>query len=285
LRLCRKGIGDGFSKKGNIGVEPAGSSEGTLPPGTTRDALFAGRLTVLQPAKGHRAGTDAVLLAASVPPEARRIADLGAASGAVGCGAALYNPDAHATLIEREPALVALARDTIALNRMAARVITREADAFRLGSEPDLREAFDCVLSNPPFFEARTVRASPTAGRASAHVLEGTLDDWVKNAVTILAPKGELGMIHRADALEALLAAFSRRLGAIRLRCVHPDTGSPAIRVLIFGRKGSRAPLTIVPPLVLHGADGRFLEAAAAIHAGEARLDMKTGGKSARPFL
>ncbi|OYU48617.1 MAG: methyltransferase [Rhizobiales bacterium PAR1] len=255
---------------------------GTLPDGVTQDALYGGRLILRQPEKGHRAGTDAVLLAAAVQPESRRIADLGAATGAVGLGAALHNPEAGITLLEREPALASLARDNAVLNRMQARVVAREVDAFRLGAEPDLREAFDCVLSNPPFFDARAIRVSTTPGRASAHVLDGTLDDWVKNAVTILAPKGHLIVIHRADTLEALLAAFTLRLGEIRLRLIHPDAASPAIRVLVSGKKGSRAPLAILPPLVLHGADGGFLEEAAALHTGRARLDMKTGGKSAR---
>ena len=267
--------------EGEVGVAPGELGKGTPSDGITQDAFFVGRLTLLQPAKGHRAGTDAVLLAAAVPPESRRIADLGAASGAVGLGAALYNPEASITLIERDPALVALARKNTLLNHVQARAVVREVDAFRLGAEADLREAFDCVLSNPPFFDARSIRVSTTPGRASAHVLDGTLDDWVKNAVTILAPKGRLIMIHRADMLEEILATFQRRLGETRLRFVHPDAESPAIRVLISGKKGSRAPLAILPPLVLHRTDGRFLEEAAAIHTGEARLDMKTGGKSA----
>lgn len=268
--------------EGEIGVARGELGEGIPPDGVTQDALFAGRLMLRQPEKGHRAGTDAVLLAAAVPSGSRRIADLGAASGAVGLGAGLCNPEASITLIEREPALVALARKNATLNQMNARAVAREADAFRLGGETDLREAFDCVLSNPPFFDARMIRVSTTPGRASAHVLDGTLDGWVKNAVTILAPKGHLIVIHRADALEELLAAFSRRLGEIRLLFIHPDRESPAIRILISGKKGSRAPLAILPPLVLHGTDGCFLAEAAAIHAGEARLDMKTGGKSAR---
>lgn len=238
----------------------------------TEDRLFGGSLRLVQPAQGHRAGTDAVLLAASTPPEARRIADLGAASGVVGLRAAQLNPEAHATLIEREAALVDLAQGNIALNGLATRVSAREADVFTLSRETSLREAFDLVLTNPPFLEAGSVRSSPKGNRAAAHVMAEPLDRWVRNAVTILQPKGQLVMIHRADALHAALTAFSRRLGEIRLRFVHPRGDAPAARLLISGRKGSRAPLAVLPPLVLHDAEGRFLPLADALHRGEGRF-------------
>jgi tRNA1(Val) A37 N6-methylase TrmN6 len=46
----------------------------------------------------------------------------------------------------------------------------------------------------------------------------------------------------------------------------------PAIRLLLSGTKGSRAPLTILPPVVLNGPDGRFTPEAEALHRGEATL-------------
>lgn len=253
---------------------------------TTDDALFAGALRLLQPKTGHRAGTDAVLLAAATPPGARRIADLGASTGLVGLRAAQLNPEASAVLIERDPAMARLARENIARNGLEDRVSTSLIDAFALGGVAGLREAFDCVLTNPPFFKAGQIRVSGNPQRAGAHVLDASLDDWLRNAVTILAPKGQLVVIHRADALGELLAAAGRRLGGLRLRFIHPATDAPAIRVLLAGRKGSRAPLAVLPPLVLHGAEGAFLPEIAALHRGEGRLDMtgeaprKTGGKS-----
>jgi tRNA1(Val) A37 N6-methylase TrmN6 len=252
--------------------------------GITEDALFGGALRLLQPAKGHRAGTDAVLLAASLPSGARRICDLGAASGVVGLRAAMLDVEAHVTLVERDSAMVELARRNVVLNGLGDRVSVRETDVFRLGGETDLREAFDGVLTNPPFFEAGVSRVSPNANRAGAHVTEGTLDDWLRNAATLLAPGGYLVMIHRADTLSAIVGAMSRRFGALRLRFIHPVVEGEAIRLIIAGKKGSRAPLGVLPPLILMGEDGRFTSAAAALHDGQARLDMlpqkRTGGKS-----
>jgi tRNA1(Val) A37 N6-methylase TrmN6 len=248
-------------------------------PTYTDDRLFRGALALKQPAQGHRAGTDAVLLVAATPVDASRIADLGASSGIVGLRAAQMNPTARVTLIEHDPAMVTLAASNIAANGLGARVEASEADAFHLGQHESWREAFDLVLTNPPFFSASGGRPSPDPHRRAAHVLDGDLDGWLRNAATVLQPRGRLVMIHRADALMDILPAMQRRFGGVRLAFVHPRAGQPAHRVLVAGRKGSREGMAVLPPLVLGGAEG-FTPEAAALHDGEARLDMTKGGLS-----
>ena len=79
-------------------------------------------------------------------------------------------------------------------------------------------------------------------------------------------------MIHRPEALPDVLAAFGDRLGAVAIRPVHPRADADAIRLLIFGVKGSKAPLRLAPAIALHEASGEFTPLAAAIHRGEALL-------------
>ncbi len=126
------------------------------------------------------------------------------------------------------------------------------------------------VLTNPPFLEAHRMRLSPT--KAGAHALDAaegaTLEAWVKRAVSILAPRGKLVMIHRADQVQAVLAAMQGRLGSLRLRFIHARAGEDAIRVLALGVKGSRGPLAIGAPIMLHDAAGGFTAEAQAIHEG-----------------
>ncbi|MCU0819362.1 MAG: methyltransferase [Beijerinckiaceae bacterium] len=240
----------------------------------TEDRLLAGRLRLMQPARGHRAGTDGVLLAAVAPPDARRIADLGASTGLVGLAAALALPEARVTLFEREPDLVELSRRNIEANGLSDRAEAVECDILARGTLTDFREAFDLVLTNPPYLEAHRMRLSPT--KAGAHALragEGeTLEAWVRRAASILAPRGKLVMIHRADQVQAVLAAMQGRFGGIRLRFLHPRAGEDAIRVLAMGVKGSRGPLAIGAPLVLHEEDGRFTANMRDIHEGQGRI-------------
>lgn len=59
-------------------------------------------------------------------------------------------------------------------------------------------------------------------------------------------------MIHRADALPELLAAFAGRFGDIAVLPIHPRQGDAAVRVIVAGRKGSRAGLRLLAGLVMH---------------------------------
>jgi tRNA1(Val) A37 N6-methylase TrmN6 len=247
------------------------------PPATTTDAFLGGRLRLSQPRHGHRIGTDAMLLAAAAPP-ARRVVDMGAGVGAVGLAMALRLPEAEVTLVERDAAIVALARHNVALNGLEARADVLEADVFDAAAFhrglPGL-EAVDLVVTNPPFADAGETRASPEPRRRAAHVLAGgTLDDWLRAVARVLAPGGALLLIHRADALPALLAACAGRFGGLAVRPVHATAGAAASRLLLAGRMGSKAPLVLLPPLVLHKENGRFTEEAAAIHSGELTVAM-----------
>jgi tRNA1(Val) A37 N6-methylase TrmN6 len=80
-------------------------------------------------------------------------------------------------------------------------------------------------------------------------------------------------MIHRPEALGAIIEAAESRLGALALMAIHPRAGGSAHRLLVSGIKGSRAPLRIAPALVLHQADGRLTPEADAIHRGERLVD------------
>jgi tRNA1(Val) A37 N6-methylase TrmN6 len=238
---------------------------------TTEDRLLGGAVTLLQPRRGHRAGTDAVLLAglAEVRPD-EVVADLGAATGAVGLMAAVRHPSARVLLVERDPDLAGLARRNLALNGMEDRGNIVEADVFW---PPQARResglvpgSVDLVLTNPPFFEGES-RPSPEKLRRAAHEMEGgTLGDWMGSAADLLRHKGRLVAIYRADGLQRCLGALERAFGSVVVTPIQPRAGEDASRILVAAVKGGRAPLRIAAPFVLHEAGGGFTAAAARLH-------------------
>jgi tRNA1(Val) A37 N6-methylase TrmN6 len=243
----------------------------------TLDAISGLGLRLRQMRAGHRVGLDAVLLAAaaasSAPP--RRIVDVGAGVGAVGLALARRFPEAHVDLVEIDAASAALARENAALNGLAARVVVVDVTAPAMRRAAGLTDgASDLVATNPPFLQAGAARVSPDPARARAHALDGVdgLAAWLRASLALLAPGGRFAMIHRPDALPAIHAALAGRLGDIAVRPVHPRAGEDAIRVLVTGTKGSRAPLRLQPGLTLHEGDGRATVAAQAIHEGRATL-------------
>jgi len=229
-------------------------------------------LALRQKRGGHRVGLDAVLLAAAAP-EASHIVDVGAGVGAVGLALARRYPRAHVDLVEIDAETARLAEANAAANGLAARVAVADVlspPARRAAGLADA--AADLVVTNPPFYDPATARISPDPSRARAHAATAPLADWLRASLALLAPSGRFAMIHRADALPAIYAALGARLGGVAVRPIHPHADSEAIRVLVTGVKGSRAPPRLLPSLVLHEADGRATPAAAALHAGEGSL-------------
>jgi tRNA1(Val) A37 N6-methylase TrmN6 len=246
------------------------------------DALLNGRVRLLQPRGGHRAGSDAVLLAAAVEPlETGTVVDLGAGSGAVGLMIAARSRTTI-VFVEKDPVLAEMCRRNVDRNGLRDRARIIEADILAPASERRrhglLAASADVVVTNPPYLEEGRSRSSPDAVRAKAHQLpEGGIERWVRVCADLLKPKGRLTLIHRADRLADCLSYLERGFGAIAVKAIHPRADEPASRIVITAVKGSRAPMLLAPPLILHERHGRFTAEAEAIHRGEALLRMRSG--------
>jgi tRNA1(Val) A37 N6-methylase TrmN6 len=238
-------------------------------PDATEDAVLGGRLVLRQPRRGHRFGHDAILLAAATAANSGEHAvDFGAGVGAAGLTLAARVPGFRVTLAEIDPALVGLAQENIRRNGFADRAravvldVTAGARAFAGVALPPGSAAR--VLMNPPFNAPTTSRASPDAARRRAHVSAG-IAPWLRSAERLLGTGGMLTLIWRADGFLDVLAELARSFGAVAILPVHPRPDAPAVRVLVRAVKGSRAPLALLPGLVLAAADGRPSEAAEAV--------------------
>jgi tRNA1(Val) A37 N6-methylase TrmN6 len=226
----------------------------------TEDAFLGGALRLRQPKSGHRAGHDAILLAAATPARAGdRVVDFGAGVGAAGLALATRISGIEIVLVEIDEALAELARGNAASNAIEAKVIAMDlassADAFAgAGLAPD---SVDVVLMNPPFNDSKRHRSSPDKGREIAHVADAaTLESWIHAARRILKSGGVLTLIWRADGLAEVLAALDRGFGSLAILPVHGNAATPAIRVLVRAIKGGRAPTALYPGLMLNDESG-----------------------------
>jgi len=248
-------------------------------PDTTEDAVLGGRLVLRQPRRGHRFGHDAILLAAATDAHAgERACELGAGVGAAGLALAQRVSGLGVTLVEIDPALALLARENATRNQLSDRVdvvtldVAASARAFAQSGLP--AESCARVLMNPPF-NASGQRASPDAARRSAHVGSAdTLRVWVDRASFLLGASGALTLIWRADGLADVLSALAA-FGAVTVLPIHPRPNAAAIRILVAAAKGSRAPLALLPGLMLNDTDGRPSAAAEAVLRGGAALSLK----------
>jgi tRNA1(Val) A37 N6-methylase TrmN6 len=183
---------------------------------------------------------------------------------------AMRVPDVEVTLLELDPELAALAAENVERNGLAARARAVVLDVA--GSADDYAAAgltpgsADHVLMNPPFHDPSRQNVSPDPGKRLAHAApDGVLAAWLDAASRVLHSAGSVTLIWRADGLGEVLAALGERFGGVVVRPVHGRAGQPAIRVLVCAHKGSRAPLMILPGLMLNDEDGKPTAEAEAI--------------------
>lgn len=142
------------------------------------------------------------------PPQAR-IADLGTGSGAIALALAAERPDAQVTAVD-------LSDDALRVARGNAQSLGLTRVDFRDGSwlEPLAGEAYDLVVSNPPYIamgdpHLADLRYEPLMALTDGHDGLNALREIVREAPAALVPGGWLLLEHgydQAAAVRALLA-------------------------------------------------------------------------------
>ncbi len=245
----------------------------------TRDRFLGGKIEVLQPSRhGHRSGLDAILLAATLPHDCQgNAADLGSGSGVAGLAAIALRPQLNVLLVENNPMMAELAYQTSNLAKnsaLSSRVEVLEADVTLTGANRQnaglAGGSFEFAIMNPPYLDTSSNRASNDLVKAEAHMMGyGGLDAWMRTATSILKPGGMLAMIYRSQSIGQIIAATQGRFGNLQFMPIHPKSDQPAKLLLLRAIKGSRAPISFVPPIIVHNADGSFTAKAAAILSGD----------------
>jgi tRNA1(Val) A37 N6-methylase TrmN6 len=227
-------------------------------PGTTDDRFLGGRLNILQPETGFRAGLDSVVLAASVlASPGDDVCDVGAGVGTAGLCLSARVGDLAITAIEIDEGFADLCRKNYARNATARSCEIVVADVL-MRPKAIARQAFDHVLTNPPYFDAGQGTPAPQAQKARATSIgKDGLVQWLDFARTLVRPKGTLTAIVPPEQLALALGAMSTDGQGCEIIPLWPAAGHAARRLIIRTQINSRAPLRLWPGLVLHDADGK----------------------------
>ena len=210
----------------------------------TKDAFLGGKVQLLQPKFGYRAGVDPVFLAASVnATPGQSVLDLGCGVGAAALCLGARVPDVKLIGVERQPKYAELAR------RNGLETVCAD-----LSDLPDTirQKQFDHVIANPPYFDRNASVAARDLGREGALGEDTPLSVWIKVAAKRLKPKGYLHFIHRIERLPDLMAAVPSDLGSIQVLPLTPRLGRKAELVILRARKDGRAAFELFSPCILH---------------------------------
>ncbi|MBR2034034.1 MAG: methyltransferase domain-containing protein [Alphaproteobacteria bacterium] len=238
----------------------------------SEDYLLDKQIKIFQPIEGYRASTDAVLLAATMNKICKndRILDLGSGTGAVSlCLASKFSDKVSEIVgVEIQPELVELANKSAQANGFS-NLHYINADIFASGL-PFC--SFNHVYTNPPYFE-NNMPTSPKKGKATAHTFkQKALPEWINICIKMIQPQGYLYMVNRAEALDEILNCIYGKLGEITIFPIYSKDNQQAKRIVIRAKKDSKAPLKIMPGLVLHEENGAYTESAEKILRGGASL-------------
>jgi tRNA1(Val) A37 N6-methylase TrmN6 len=125
---------------------------------------------------------------------------------------------------------------------------------------------FNHAFANPPFFEDGKVTQSPSLLKAAAHSFApDDLELWIKVMYAMVGLRGTVTLIHRADTLGKILTAMEEKFGDIRVAPLYAREGTAASRVIVQGVRGSKAPMQLLPGLILHGEGNSFTADADAV--------------------
>ncbi|MCY4315670.1 MAG: methyltransferase [Roseovarius sp.] len=219
----------------------------------TLDDFLGGRLKMLQPRNGYRAGIDPVLLAASIPAHpGQSVLDLGCGTGVAGLCLARRVGNLKISGIEIHQAAAELARRNASGNGLEMDVYTGRVE----NPPPPLRKLqFDHVMANPPYYAGNTRTPAADAGREFSLAEETPLRTWVATAARRVRPKGSVTFIQRIERLPDLISAMSENLGCLELMPLYPRKGRPPRLFLLRGQKDRRTPFRMHSGWVIHEGD------------------------------
>lgn len=214
------------------------------------DAFLGGALQIAQPIKGYRAGSDPVLLAASVQAhEGQRVLELGCGGGVASLCLGRRIAGLNLQGIEVQPVYARLAAQNAQRNGIALQITCSDLSDL---PEPLRSQQFDHIIANPPYFDRKRGIAATDAGRETGLGGSTPLSEWIAVAAKRLAPKGHAHFVQRIDRLPEILTAMGRRLGSIEVQPLSARAGRAPHLVLVRAKKDGRADFRLHAPIIVH---------------------------------
>lgn len=218
----------------------------------TKDSILNGAIELYQPKHGYRVAIDPILLSSVVALKNNQtILDVGCGVGTISLILKYLNRSQQVTSLDIDPKMANLCEKNSKLNNLPLTVINEAIDNNLLK-----QENFDCIVTNPPFYNPCKFRSSQTKLKANFETIK--LSDWISFCLKRLKPKGNFYIIHITEKLNEILESINTVTGRTEIIPIYSYQNQSAIRVIVKCKKGSKEPLKILPSIVSHTETGEY---------------------------
>ncbi len=171
------------------------------------------------------------------------------------------------TGVELNPVMADIARRNVALNGRDDRIRIVEGD-YRQLKKWVSSGYYSAVYANPPYREKSRGACSELDGvRRARHEETATLADVMAAVQYALKYRGRFRMVHITERLTDILEAM-RQYGIEpkTVQFIHGRPDKKAKLFLVEGVRGGSPGLDVLPPLIVHEADGAYSRAVLAMY-------------------
>ena len=231
-----------------------------LKPNERLDDLEFDNLKIIQDKNGYKFSTDSVLLANFGKAKQNDVyVDLCSGSAVVAILFSCKNKIKKTYAVEIQPRLADMAKRSVELNGLTDKISVINMDlseAYKiLGCE-----SVDVITINPPYFDSGKCSENDEI-KIATHEVMTNISKIAQSACKLLKYGGKIYLVHRADRLSSVIFELVKNnLEPKVLRVVYPKLTKEPNLVLIEAKKGAKAGLKIMQPLILNNADGSETE-------------------------
>ncbi len=243
-------------------AEEPGGALVELKEGERIDELQRNGYRIIQSGKLFRFGMDAVLLSGFARvKEGERALDLGCGTGIIPILLAAKTRGEHFTGLEISAVSADMARRSVALNGLSARMDIVHGD-IREAGELFAPASFDVITSNPPYMIGSHGLVNPDLEKAAArHEILCTFEDVARAAAKLLRPGGRFYLVHRPFRLAEIIRTLSEyKLEPKRMKLVYPFADKEPNMVLLEAVRDGKPRMTVEKPLIVYKAPGVYTE-------------------------
>ena len=204
---------------------------------------------------------DSMLLAsfATINPNMKLVCDLCSGNAPIPLYLTLRNDKIKIVGVEVQTHSYDLANMSIKENKLEDRIKIINDNLIDINKK--IGNNFDLVTCNPPYFKVGEHNINPKDSKAIArHEILATLDDIVKEAYSLLKPKGRFAMVHRPQRLIEIIETMKKhKIMPKRIQFIYPKKDRECNHILIEGIKdGNDGSLRILPPLYIYDDDNKW---------------------------